>query len=216
VTKSCLPTPPLGMGLTYLNNVETLLGHATNFFLSDSGGPLAQQLGVCWDTVDNHFFTQLAVASICVEALVGLSAATPVNHDRGFCSEDRIAISAWLDSHTRRLSTSFVNRVRGFIAALDHRRPVDVLRDWQREGILSVTDDDIRAWESIRHPAAHGRLQLDARSENEVQALLNAFHRVLNLINRIVLQLVGYEGAYVDYAQPGWPETPFLRTRPRC
>jgi hypothetical protein len=39
---------------------------------------------------------------------------------------------------------------------------------------------------------------------------------VQNLMNRIVLYLIGYHGPYVDYGQPGWPEAAFppLRSEP--
>jgi hypothetical protein len=205
---------PLGSGSPYLDHVEALLGQAIDFFITAHGRTMAQHLALCWDTADNHLPTRLAVASICVEALLRLASQGGAGDDRGYTDADQAAITAWIAAQQSCLSPRFAARVRGFVAALNHKRPVDILWDWQRRGFLAVTADDIEAWESIRHPATHGGLAAGAPSQNQLQTRLNAFHRVLNLINRVALQLMGYEGVYVDYAQPGWPETHFPPAAP--
>jgi hypothetical protein len=213
VARNSLPKP-LGTGSAFHDNIENLLACATDFFLTNRGGPVAQQLALCWDTADNHFSTQLAVASICVEALLRLTSDGGTKDDPGFIENDRSALVGWLCSQAHTLSARFLKRMHGFVAALRHRRPIDTLWDWEHQGILSVTAEDIRAWESIRNPAAHGGLFTNVPSPDDLQAILNAHHRVQNLINRLVLHLIDYQGRYVDYAQPGWPETPFPAIRP--
>jgi hypothetical protein len=43
---------------------------------------------------------------------------------------------------------------------------------------------------------------------------MSRYYRMLNLINRIVLHLMGYRGRYVDYAREGWPEVEFPAIQP--
>src|SRR5687767_5056594 len=88
-------------------------------------------------------------------------------------------------------------------------RPVDTLRDWADRGILGITAEDIEAWSRTRNPAAHAGLVAPTKDRDETQVLLNRYHRVLNMLNRIVLQLIGYTGQYTDYSRPGWPDVEF-------
>jgi hypothetical protein len=211
VTRNSL-LKPLGAGSAFHDNLENLLSRATDFFLATRGSSVAQQLALCWDTADNHFPTRLAVASICLEALLRLASGGGIADDPGFTESDRSALLNWLCSQADNLTDRFRKRLRGFIAALRHRRSVDTLWDWERRGVLSITPDDIRAWESIRNPAAHGALFAIVPSTDDLQTTLDAFHRVQNLTNRVVLHLFGYQGQYVDYSKPGWPETAFPST----
>lgn len=71
-------------------------------------------------------------------------------------------------------------------------------------------DDACRLLTAVRWAFAFamGR-ECAARGHVEFQGQLNEFDRVQNLMNRIVLHLLGYTGPYCDYAQPGWPVAPF-------
>lgn len=207
-TKNSLPLP-LGSGSAYRDHVEVLLGRAIDFFMTERGEQVARHLYLCWDTADDAFPTRLAVAGICVEALLRMAAEGSEDSDRGYTERDKAAIEEWLTANNASLSKRFVKRLRGFIGALDHRRPVDILWEWQRSGRLGVTAEDIYAWEKTRNPAAHGSLAGRAPERTELQLQLSRLYRVFNLMNRIVLELIGFEGQYVDYSKPNWPEGDF-------
>lgn len=198
--------PPLGEATAYLNNVETLLGKAVDFFLTKEGQKVAQYLDLCWDTVDNDFRTSVALVSICAESLLRLASKGLPEKDPGYTPMDRDTLCSWVESKEGSLTKRFLDRVRGFINTLSQRRPIDVLWAWHREGVLGVTPEDIDAWEKSRHPSAHGAFG-PLPDVVQLQRRLDRFHRVQNLMNRIVLHLVGYRGPYMDYAR--WSEAEF-------
>ncbi|MBI3811365.1 MAG: hypothetical protein HY283_04060 [Nitrospirae bacterium] len=208
-TRNCLPMP-LGKGSAYLDRVEVLLGQAIDFFLTPEGKQVALHLYVCWNTADDVLSKQLAIASISVEALLRLVPPQSFSDaDPGWTPDDRALLEKWLEENKNRLSPRFVNRVNGFMGSLGDKRPKDILWDWQRRGLLGVNDDDIDAWQKTRNPATHGGFSSRPPGPDELQTQFDRFYRVLNLMNRIVLELIGYRGLYVDYARPDWPEIDF-------
>lgn len=201
--------PPLGDSSANLANIETLLGKAVDFFLTAQGREVAEYLELCWDTTDNDFTTSITVVAISVESLLRVASESLSIDDPGYTSADRQALLSWVANQTAHLTKRFLARVGGFIKGLGHRRPIDVLWSWQREGLLGISPEDIDAWEKSRHSAAHGALAGARSGREELQQRFDRFPRVQNLMNRIVLHLIGYRGFYVDYSQAGWPEVEF-------
>ncbi len=140
--------------------------------------------------------------------------ATP--DDGSHTPADREAVKYWLANTKAEFTPRFVKRLRGWLDSLSHRRTIDVLWDWQRRHLLGVTEEDVKAWDRTRNPGAHGHLIGPAPSRDELQTRLDRFHLVLNLMNRVVLQLMGYRGWYVDYARPGWLEVEFPAAPPEA
>lgn len=211
---------PLGKGSAYLHHVEGLLGQAIDFFLTKEGRRVADHLFLCWDAADNAFSTQLAVASISLEGLISLIPHQP-GTDKGAEAEsegggstgaDVEALEKWLGQ--KEVSEAFANRLRGTVAAFKHRRPADVIWDWQRKGLLGVTQEDIDAWKKARNRAAHGAAVTLPEDKRKLQEAYLQFVREINLINRVVLQMMGYRGLYVDYGSAWWPEVEFPATAP--
>jgi hypothetical protein len=210
-TRNHVPEP-LGCSVAreaYSRNIEGLLGMAIDFFLTDLGSQVAPHLVLCWDTADSDYRTRLAVVSVCLEGLVHIASPTTQHHDAGHTPEDRMALHDWLKANEGKLSDRFFARLNGFLKTLDHRRPVDILRSWERRGVLGITRDDVDAWQETRNAATHGRLIFWPTDRDELQRRVTRLTRVYNVINRIVLQLMGYRGSYVDYSSPGWPEVDF-------
>jgi len=206
--------PPLGNSGAYLENAEALLGKAVDFFLTPQGREVAEHLELCWDTTDNDFTTSITVVAITLESLLRLAAKGFTPHDPGHTPEDRDALLSWVEARMGLLTKRFLERVRGFVNNLGQQRPVDVLWSWHRAGMLSITPEDIEAWEKSRHPAAHGALAGTRPTRDQLQQRFDRFVRVQNVINRIVLHLIGYRGLYVDYSRPGWPEAVFPPPKP--
>ncbi len=55
-----------------------------------------------------------------------------------------------------------------------------------------------------RNPMAHGSAEL--LDEGSHQEMFNHTQSYRTLFNRVLLKLLGYDGAYVDYSAKGWPE----------
>jgi hypothetical protein len=213
VTLNELPQP-LGQDNAYHEGIEGLLAQATEFFLTEDGRRVAGYLHLCWDTADNDITTRMAIASISLEGLLRMVSPDRRRDDESYTQADVGLVREWLNTSECRLSPRFIKRLEGFLDGLRHRRPVDILHGWQARGVLAVTRADLEAWENGRNPAAHGVLAWPAVDHEKRQALFSRFYRVLNLLNRVILQLMGFRGRYRDYAQPSWPEVDFPAALP--
>jgi len=70
---------------------------------------------------------------------------------------------------------------------------VQILRGWCDAHLLGITDDDVKAWQTLRNAVAHGKsLEADA-GPDEFQETIDALARVENLINKLTLQATGYQ-----------------------
>ncbi len=194
---------PLGWQLEFMQNVERLLGLAIDFFLTELGERVASFLHVCWDAADNAHQTQLAVDSICVEGLLRVAAGTMGPTQPQIDPADLTAFRAWLATEPPGFSPQFLNRLNGLIGMFNNLSANDIFRDWISRGLVGVTMEDLQAWSEMRNPSVHGRLS-DAGSRDELQTRVVRHARVQNLLNKIILQLMGYTGMYIDYAQSGY------------
>ncbi len=61
---------------------------------------------------------------------------------------------------------------------------------------------------NARHAPAHGA---SITSDAEFKKILRASDAYHTLFERVMLKLLGYQGAYLDRSTPGWPETPIDR-----
>jgi hypothetical protein len=204
--------PPLGGGIAFIDRVEQLIGGATDFFLTETGERAAGYLNLCWDTADNDLTTRMAVAGSSLEGLLRM--VSPKGAGSAGNSADTEAVDKWLEGSVGVLSPSFHARLTGLLKSMSDRRPVDVLRDWEARHILGVTREDIDAWQKTRNPAAHGALPMPGLDREDLQLAYSRSNHVLNLINRVVLQLLDYKGTYRDYAQEGYPEVEFPAADP--
>ncbi len=207
-TKNTL-LPPLGWQMTYLSNIERLLGPTIDFFLTELGERVAAFLYVCWDAADNAHQTQLAISCICVEGLLQVAAETmgPTKPDN--CSADFAALEKWVEGQPSGFSTPFLMRLIGLKSMFSSLGAKDIFRDWIAREILAVTREDMDAWSSTRNPSAHGKLTTTAESQPKLQVQANRHARVQSILNRIILKMIGYTGEYVDYSRHGYPPAMF-------
>ena len=204
---------PLGEQIALMENVERLLGLAIDFFLSELGERVALYLYLCWDIADNSHLTRLAMTSICVEGLLRLAAETLGPTQPQVDQADLTAFRNWLSTTPTGFSQRFLNRLSGLAGMFRNLSANEIFRDWVNRGILGVTRDDSQAWNDIRNPAAHARITL-APNQDELQSRVFSHHRLQNLQNKIILQLMGYTGVYIDYSQPGFPPATFPHAAP--
>jgi hypothetical protein len=97
-----------------------------------------------------------------------------------------------------------IARLRGFLRGLPSRRPVDILWEWQERGFLGISREDVEAWVETRNPAAHGLAVDPTQAPERLQVRVERFFRLQNLLNRIILKMMGYQGPYVNYSRAGW------------
>lgn len=69
-----------------------------------------------------------------------------------------------------------------------------------------IDENDIKAWKSIRHAAAHGGLDVDS---SKLQSLLERVNRLVAMTYKLVFFRIGYQGMYTDYGARGWPPAQF-------
>jgi hypothetical protein len=195
---------PLGWELTYLGNVEPLLGPTIDFFLTEVGEQVATFLYVCWDAADNAQATRLAISSICVEGLLKLAAKTIGPAKRESCDADIAALEKWIAGKPEGFTEQFLKRLGGLKGMLTELGPKDIFRDWIARGVLGVTKEDMDAWSDTRNPSAHGKLSTTVGSQPKLQVRVSRDTRVQSVLNRIILKLIGYKGEYIDYSKPGY------------
>lgn len=199
---------PIGMQLEYLQNIEKLLGLAIDFFLTEIGEKAAAFLFLCWDTADNSHLTQLAINSICVEGLIRLAAEQYGPFEAQVDDSDLAAFQKWLATKPADFSQQFLSRLGGLPGMFKNMSASDIFRYWIHHNLLNVTREDCNAWSETRNPSAHGRLA-EAANQKELQARVIRQHRVQNLMNKLILQLMGYQGVYIDYSQVGFQASEF-------
>jgi hypothetical protein len=148
------------------------------------------------------------MSSICVEGLLRVAAETMGPTQPQADPEDVAAFQNWLSGPPSKLSQPFLSRLNGLLGMFRNLSVAEIFRDWAGRGVLGVTMQDLKAWSDTRNPSAHGRLG-PAESQDELQARVSRHDRVKNLLNKIVLQLMGYTGLYIDYSRPGYVAAQF-------
>lgn len=83
-------------------------------------------------------------------------------------------------------------------------RTVDVLRLLEAAG--AVTEEEISAWNSLRHPAAHGSWE---PKEDSIQDHFDDLFKMLTLVYRLVFVHIGYEGKFSARNSRSWPTEMF-------
>ena len=199
--------PPVGDNPLLRGAVEAILSKAADFFLTARGGAVGNLMFACLDSADATFTTHSLVVCVVLESLVKLIAEDrpqpPV-----LTNEQIEGILKHLEDLN--LDPRTVKRFRGFMDRLDAITPKNILHDWSKAGIFGIVQEDVYAWDGLRNPIAHGRLLWVPDEQNNKQHHLRRLWRVKNLINKLLLNLMGYTGPYFDYA--AWTPKKFVPT----
>lgn len=94
---------------------------------------------------------------------------------------------------------SLKGRIKGAVGNMFRPRPKDRMLLLIDEG--AIIDEQLRAWESLRHSSAHAE-RPDSKS---LQDFLQLCWTVTVLLYHLVFRAIGYEGKYTDYSADGWP-----------
>jgi hypothetical protein len=79
-------------------------------------------------------------------------------------------------------------------------RTIDALRLLKDVG--AVTGEEIKAWDRLRHPTAHGSWE---PKEESMQVHFDDLYKLLTLVYRLVFVHIGYDGRFDARNVRGWP-----------
>jgi hypothetical protein len=110
----------------------------------------------------------------------------------------------------RQFDQNIQDRVNGCLGGLSITRAVDKM--YFLEGAGSALKQDIKAWKDLRDRSVY-TVVLEELGSADIQDMLNKVHSVYCLANCMIFHLIGYKGAYSNYARPNFPvdEYPFSR-----
>lgn len=83
-------------------------------------------------------------------------------------------------------------------------RTVDVLKLLENAGTVKASE--IKAWNELRHAAAHGSWE---PREEQMQVHFDDLYKVMTLVYRLVFVHIGYEGMFSERSTRGWPTATF-------
>lgn len=195
--------PPLD-SVDCLGDMEGLLGDLLTYFLTESGRRTAELLWVCRSSGDTSMSTHQVVTSVCLEGLLKIAGSGRQANDTELVAREVASLRELMSANRDRLSERFRSRIDGFLAGLGHQRPKDILYGFLETGLFSVDKGDIAAWEKTRNPAAHAGFVGVEEDAERYQTNLDKLFRLEDLINRLVLGVVGYRGKYVSYRDSPW------------
>lgn len=80
-------------------------------------------------------------------------------------------------------------------------QPMDLVEAFL--GLRGLPQGLFNSWKTLRHRGAHG----SGTGSLTVEDTIKLRNEVLHLFYSLVLAIIGYDGVYSDYSQPGWPKT---------
>ncbi|WP_166308707.1 hypothetical protein [Bradyrhizobium sp. 2S1] len=96
------------------------------------------------------------------------------------------------------------NRIEGLLSQLNNVRAADRLQPLVRDGLLDPAC--LGAWKQLRHKTVHpNKSKLEGLDRDQMQALIDLVHRVYVCMYQITFALIGYRGAYSNYAAKRFP-----------
>jgi hypothetical protein len=93
------------------------------------------------------------------------------------------------------------DRLGGLVAQMNGIRAKDILMKLATQG--AVYERHVKEWNALRNQAAHTNTQVGT----DLQLLIDRCAAVTILLYHLVFKAIGYEGAYTDWSQYGYPES---------
>ena len=197
-------SPPLGSGPECGLFVEKFLTNAVEYFATEQGKEVGNLLFACWDVADNAFTSRILVTCAAVESFAELL-GSEAHSETTLTGDQKISLMAFVTDS--KFDSTFNNRLHGFLNTVNAPNARNMLEEWSRIGYSGITSDDVAAWSKLRNAAAHGRRIWSDDFERNQEAL-NRARRVETMINRLVLDQMGYVGHFYDYVE--WNHKPML------
>jgi hypothetical protein len=179
-----------------------LLCRAIDFFHTETEKAYSDQLRMCWAMSDSYASQRAFAACAAVESLVQkVNQVSPELGSKEIRAQE--VIRRYLSNPRKKLDQSFVHRIDSFFAAMKRSTPKDILQGWSESGFLGTEEADLKAWGELRNRVSHGHLHFHVPEKEfpELSRRFKSLARVQNMVNKLVLLAMGYEGYYFDYAK---------------
>jgi hypothetical protein len=200
--------PPLGVvpSVTLEPHQETLLANAFDFFAKDEGQATRSLVLASLSCRHAPFSPEVLVSCSALEGLANLAAKSQRSHEV-ISNEQKTIVDTSLAQSG--FSNDLIERFRGFMGILNSPSASNLLGRMCVEGAFGLDRSDWDAWKS-RNKLAHGNLSLLGATFEERDRAVSDHDRIRNMINKLVMAAIGYEGTYLDYAT--YQETQFPPT----
>lgn len=196
-TPSDTIAPPLGY-TTWLELVEcheSLLAKAIDFFYLPEHDQIASSLfafqGSEAASFTSHALISCAVLEGLAQRLAGVSVLETISPQQHEQVEEFLKQSGF--------PSELVNRIRGFVGTLNTPSGANAISAWAKTGFLGINEEDRQAWKALRNAAAHGKFSLFEGPFDKRRQRVHERNCVYNLINKLILHAIGYQGKYFDY-----------------
>lgn len=115
---------------------------------------------------------------------------------------------AWDGFNNAEVKKALYDRLGGLVGQLNTIRAKDTLMRLVAEGV--VYERHVKAWGTLRNQAAHANMQ----ATGSLQELVDLCEAVTMLLYHLIFKTVGYEGAYIDRSEYGYPTRWFRGRKP--
>ncbi|QDU37130.1 hypothetical protein Mal4_14380 [Maioricimonas rarisocia] len=191
------------------NEQEKLLTHATDYFTTPAGRDAVDALHLCWDTADADVDVSTLITCTAVEVFATkvlnknnrlLSPSVANNHDEIVAALHAIKDLRSQDGTLPGFSQDLTERISNVLIRWKEQDAVPVARilDYLRKnhGHL-VAASEVKAWERLRNPTAHGQSIWQGETIDKNVAL-KRIRRVETMLIKLLLNEMGYCGRYFD------------------
>lgn len=182
--------------------IERYYQYACSEAQGDEAPPLSIKIGGLFTLKGVWLDTIALLLGVSVESLLN----EPVYKKLGAPDDEgRGKIQKLIDYVTEApLDPGLKGRAANMMGGMKSSSASDRLHVLAKAGVIN--EEDIKAWKSIRHAAAHGGLEVDP---SKLQSLLERVNRLVAMTYKLAFFRIGYKGTYTDYGTRGWPAAQF-------
>ena len=201
--------PPLGVMRDLEVNPEPFLAKCLDFFCDEQNGDVATLIYALAVSSETTFSANSLIACTCLEGMAKRIAERdqrpllPAEKQKQV--DQRKLVGQFLEEND--VAPTLVNRFKGVLDNVNRVNGANAIRDWCKTGFLDFSPDDATAFSSLRNTTAHGTLDVFGEDDDTKQRSITKRNRVYNMLNKLVLHAIGYEGTYFDYGD--WTSKPF-------
>jgi hypothetical protein len=197
----------------FIGNPESdVLVKGTTFFHANAR--VGHWLMLCWNAAGGYFPTQCLVVSSVVESLAKFitkdapQAVTLKPEKEKFDDFKKVCVSVLQNSEDTK-SSGFLERIVNRINSTDYLRYEESIKKageiLRPADPIQISDDETSAWSKLRNSTAHGDFQTGQESLTSFLEQMRRYDCCVNIINKLVLGLIGYKGPFRDYSKSNYP-----------
>lgn len=206
------PLPMDHFGRRFGKPESDVLIKGTTFFQANAY--VGHWLMLCWNAAGGYSPTQYLVVSSVVESLAKFITkeapqAMTLKPEKEKFDKFKTACMTVLQNQENTKNSEYIQRILNRINSTDYLRSEDSIKkagQIVRPGApIEISDDEISAWKKLRNPTTHGDFQTGQTSEVSILKQMRQHECCVNIINKLVLGLIGYKGPFRDYSKPNYP-----------